>query len=142
MRKVFASLSLLYAGCNTYHLHESSLEYPEVMHAVGVLALAPAMVVFLLVCPWLANRKWADSLPAEIWISLLPCLAGMAVFSMLVSEISQVSFGRRDAEETLGLGMMVAPVVAMLVAVVYVLSWGVLSLSRCICQGNENASNK
>ena len=35
-----------------------------------------------------------------------------------------------------------APVVAMLVAVVYVLSWGVLSLSRCICQGNENAGNK
>lgn len=104
MRKVFASLSLLYAGCNTYHLYESSLEYPEVIHAVGVLALAPSMVVFLLVCPWLANRKWADSLPAEIWISLLPCLAGMAVFSLLVDEISQVSFCRRDAEETLGLG--------------------------------------
>ena len=142
MRKVFVVLSLLYAGCNTYHLLESSLEYPEVIHAVCVLALAPSMVVFLLVCPWLANRKWADSLPAEIWISLLPCLAGMAFFSLLVDEIAQVSFTRRDVETVLDLGMICAPVVAMLVAVVYVLSWGVLSLSRCICQGNENAGNK
>ena len=141
MRKVFAALSLLYAGCNTYHLHESSLEYPEVMHAVGVLALAPAMVVFLLVCPWLANRKWADSLPAEIWISLLPCLAGMAFFSLLVDEIAQVSFTRRDVETVLDLGMICAPVVAMLVAVVYVLSWGGMSLARIICKRNENAGN-
>ncbi len=121
MRKVFVLLSLLYAGCNTYHLHESSLEYPEVMHAVGVLALAPAMVVFLLVCPWLANRKWADSLPAEIWISLLPCLAGMAFFSLLVDEIAQVSFTRRDAEETLGLGMISAPIAAVTVVLLSML---------------------
>ena len=141
MRKVFASLSLLYAGCNTYHLLESSLEYPEVIHAVCVLALAPSMVVFLLVCPWLANRKWADSLPAEIWISLLPCLAGMAFFSLLVDEIAQVSFTRRDAETVLDLGMICAPVVAMLVAVVYVLSWGGMSLARIICKRNENAGN-
>ena len=141
MRKVFVVLSLLYAGCNTYHLLESSLEYPEVIHAVCVLALAPSMVVFLLVCPWLANRKWADSLPAEIWISLLPCLAGMAFFSLLVDEIAQVSFTRRDAETVLDLGMICAPVVAMLVAVVYVLSWGGMSLARIICKRNENAGN-
>lgn len=141
MRKVFVVLSLLYAGCNTYHLLESSLEYPEVIHAVCVLALAPSMVVFLLVCPWLANRKWADSLPAEIWISLLPCLAGMAFFSLLVDEIAQVSFTRRDVETVLDLGMICAPVVAMLVAVVYVLSWGGMSLARIICKRNENAGN-
>lgn len=141
MRKALVVLSLLYAGCNTYYLLESSLEYPEVIHAVGVLALAPSMVVFLLVCPWLANRKWADSLPAEIWISLLPCLAGMAFFSLLVDEISQVSFTRRDVETVLDLGMICAPVVAMLVAVVYVLSWGGMSLARIICKRNENAGN-
>ena len=141
MRKMFVVLSLLYAGCNTYHLLESSLEYPEVIHAVCVLALAPSMVVFLLVCPWLANRKWADSLPAEIWISLLPCLVGMAFFSLLVDEIAQVSFTRREVETVLDLGMICAPVVAMLVAVVYVLSWGGMSLARIICKRNENAGN-
>ena len=141
MRKALVVLSLLYAGCNTFHLLESSLEYPVVIHAVCVLALAPSMVVFLLVCPWLANRKWADSLPAEIWISLLPCLAGMAFFSLLVDEIAQVSFTRRDVETVLDLGMICAPVVAMLVAVVYVLSWGGMSLARIICKRNENAGN-
>ena len=141
MRKALVVLSLLYAGCNTFHLLESSLEYPEVIHAVCVLALAPAMVVFLLACPWQTNRKWADSLPAEIWISLLPCLAGMTFFSLLVDEISQVSFTRRDVETVLDLGMICAPVVAMLVAVVYVLSWGVRSLARIICKRNENAGN-
>ena len=141
MRKALVVLSLLYAGCNTFHLLESSLEYPEVIHAVCVLALAPAMVVFLLACPWQTNRKWADSLPAEIWISLLPCLAGMAFFTLLVDEISQVSFTRRDVETVLDLGMICAPVVAMLVAVVYVLSWGVRSLARIICKRNENAGN-
>lgn len=141
MRKALVVLSLLYAGCNTFHLLESSLEYPEVIHAVCVLALAPAMVVFLLACPWQTNRKWADSLPAEIWISLLPCLAGMTFFSLLVDEISQVSFTRRDVETVLDLGMICAPVVAMLVAVVYVLSWGVRSLARSICKRNENAGN-
>ena len=141
MRKALVVLSLLYAGCNTFHLLESSLEYPEVIHAVCVLALAPAMVVFLLACPWQTNRKWSDSLPAEIWISLLPCLAGMAFFSLLVDEISQVSFTRRDVETVLDLGMICAPVVAMLVAVVYVLSWGGMSLARIICKRNENAGN-
>ena len=34
MRKALVVLSLLYAGCNTFHLLESSLEYPEVIDAV------------------------------------------------------------------------------------------------------------
>ena len=46
-----------------------------------------------------------------------------------------------SVETVLDLGMICAPVVALLVAVVYVLSWGVRSLARIICKRNENAGN-
>ena len=38
MRRIFAALSLLYAALGSYYVLESSLEYPETIQALTVLA--------------------------------------------------------------------------------------------------------
>jgi hypothetical protein len=96
-----------------------------------VLAWAPALVVFLLVCPWLGGKKWADSLPVANWVTLVPCLATMAFFFLLMSDGTSPSYCRSDVDELLlGAGLFVAPLAAMLVAATYVFSLGMVYLFR------------
>ena len=138
MRRLFVALSLLYAAVGSYYVQESALEYPDTLLAIVVLAWAPALVVFLLVCPWLGGKKWADALPVANWVTLVPCLATMAFFYMLMSDGASPSFCQSDAEELLlGAGLFVAPLAAMLVAVTYVLSLGMVLL---FCRGEKNRS--
>ena len=130
MRKIFAALSLLYAELGCHCVLESSLAYPETIQALVVMAWAPALVVFLLVCPWLSRQKWSDSLSVANWVALVPCLASMAFFFMLMDDMASPSFCRSDAESCLGAGLFVAPLAAMLVAVTYVFSLGMVYLFR------------
>ena len=131
MRRIFAALSLLYAALVSHYVLESSLEYPETIQALTVLAWAPALVAFLLVCPWLGRRRWSDSLPAANWVALVPCLASMAFFFMLMSDMVSPSFCRSDVEELLlGAGLFVAPLAAMLVVSTYVFRLGMVHLFR------------
>lgn len=130
MRKIFAALSLLYAVHGCHCVLESSLAYPETIQALVVMTWAPALVVFLLVCPWLSRQKWSDSLSVANWVALVPCLASMAFFFMLMDDMASPSFGRCDAESCLGAGLFVAPMAAMLVAVTYVFSLGMVYLFR------------
>ena len=97
MRRLFSALSLLYAAIGSYYVQESALEYPDTLLALVVLAWAPALVVFLLVCPWLGRKKWADSLPVANWVTLVPCLATMAFFFMLMSDGASPSFAHPNA---------------------------------------------
>ena len=130
-RLFFSALALLYAALGSYYVLESALEYPDTLLALVVLAWAPALVVLLLVCPWLGGKKWEDSLPVANWVTLLPCLATMAFFFMLMSDGASPSFCRSDAEEVmLGAGLFVAPLAAMLVAATYVFSLGMVVLFR------------
>ncbi len=131
MRRLFLALSLLYAAVGSYYVLESALEYPDTLLAIVVLAWAPALAVFLLVCPWLGGKKWADSLPVANWVTLVPCLATMAFFFMLMSDGASPSFCRSDVEELiLGAGLFVAPFAAMSVAATYVFSLGMVALFR------------
>ena len=130
MRKIFAALSLLYAALGCHCVLESSLAYPETIQALVVMAWAPSLVVFLLVCPWLSRQKWSDSLSVANWVALVPCLASMAFFFMLMDDMASPSFCRSDAESCLGAGLFVAPLAAMLVAVTYVFSLGMVYLFR------------
>ncbi len=131
MRRLFSALSLLYAAIGSYYVLESALEYPESIQALAVLAWAPALVVFLLVCPWLGGKKWADSLPVANWVTLVPCLATMAFFFLLMSDGTSPSYCRSDVEELLlGAGLFVAPLAAMLVAATYVFSLEMVYLFR------------
>lgn len=130
MRKLFTAFSLLYAALGSHYILESSLVYPETIQALVVMAWAPALVVFLLVCPWLNRQKWSDSLPVASWIALVPCLASMAFFFLLMSDMASPSFGRTDAELCLGDGLFVARFAAMLVAVTYVFNLGMVYLFR------------
>ena len=138
MRRLFVALSLLYAAVGSYYVQESALEYTDAILASAVLAWAPALVVILLVCPWLGGKKWVDALPVANWVTLVPCLASMAFFYMLMSDGASPSFCQSDAEELLlGAGLFVAPLAAMLVAVTYVLSLGMVFL---FCWGKKNRS--
>ena len=138
MRRLFLALSLLYAAVGSYYVLESALEYLDAILASAVLAWAPALVVFLLVCPWLGGEKWADSLPVANWVTLVPCLATMAFFFMLMSDGTSPSYCRSDVEELiLGAGLFVAPFAAMSVAVTYVFSLGMVLL---FCRGKKNRS--
>ena len=131
MRRLFSSLALLYAALGSYYVLESALEYPDTLLAIVVLAWAPALVVFLLVCPWLGGKKWADSLPVANWVTLVPCLASMAFFFMLMSDGTSPSYCRSDVEELmLGAGLFAAPFAAMSVAATYVFSLGMVALFR------------
>ena len=133
MRRLFSSLALLYAALGSYYVLESALEYPDTILASAVLAWAPALVVLLLVCPWLGGKKWADALPVANWVTLVPCLVSMAFFFMLMSDGASPSFGQSDAEELLlGAGLFAAPMAAMLVAVAYVFSLGMEYLVRWV----------
>ena len=132
MRRIFAALSLLYAALGSHYVLESSLEYPETIQALTVLAWAPALVAFLLVCPWLGRRRWSDSLPAANWVALVSCLASMAFFFMLMSDMVSPSFCRSDVEEHFSAGLFIAPMAAMLVAVTYVFSLGLVHLFRWV----------
>ena len=138
MRRLFVALSLLYAVVGSYYVQESALEYPDTLLAIVVLAWAPALVVFLLVCPWLGGKKWADSLPVANWVTLVPCLASMAFFYMLMSDGASPSFCQSDAKELiLGAGLFVAPFAAMSVAATYVFSLGMVLL---FCWVKKNRS--
>ena len=96
-----------------------------------MLAWAPALVVFLLVCPWLGGKKWVDSLPVANRVTLVPCLATMAFFFMLMSDGASPSFCQSDAKELiLGAGLFVAPFAAMSVAATYVYSLGMVLVFR------------
>ena len=131
MRRLFLALSLLYAALGSHYVLGSALEYPESIQALAVLAWAPALVVFLLVCPWLGGKKWADSLPVANWVTLVPCLATMAFFFLLMSDGTSPSYCRSDVEELLlGAGLFVAPLAAMLVVSTYVFSLGMVHLFR------------
>ena len=130
-RLFFSALALLYAALGSYYVLESALEYPDTILASVVLAWAPALVVLLLVCPWLGGKKWVDSLPVANWVTLVPCLATMAFFFMLMSDGTSPSFCRSDVEELiLGAGLFVAPFAAMSVAATYVFSLGMVVLFR------------
>ena len=130
MRRLLSAFSLLYAAPGSYYVLESSLENPDKILALAVLAWAPALVVFLLVCPWLGGKKWADALPVANWVALAPCLASMAFFFMLMSDMASPSFCRSDVETILAAGMFAAPLAAMLVAVTYVFSLVMVDLFR------------
>ena len=130
MRKHFTALSLLHAALGSHYVLESSLEYPETIQALAVLVWTPALVVCFLAFPWPGGKKWADSLPVANWVALVPCLATMAFFFMLLSDMASPSFGRSDAETLLGEGLFVAPLAAMLIAATYVYSLGMVALFR------------
>ena len=132
MRRIFVALSLLYAALGSYYVLESSLEYPETIQALTVLAWAPALVAFLLVCPWLSGKKWADSLFVANWVALVPCLASMVFFFILMSDMVSPSFCRSDVETHLAAGLVIALMAAMLVAVTYVFSLGMVHLFRWV----------
>ena len=137
-RLFFSALALLYAALGSYYVLESALEYPDTLLASAVLAWAPALVVLLLVCPWLGGKKWVDSLPVANRVTLVPCLATMAFFFMLMRDGASPSFCRSDAEEVmLGAGLFAAPMAAMLVAVAYVFGLG---MEYLFCWAKKNRS--
>ena len=61
---------LPYLVLNAYNLHDASWPAEAICIVFGVVVLVPALILFLLVWPWLVGKRWADALPAELMITI------------------------------------------------------------------------
>ena len=123
MRKAFAALAILHALVHTGLLAGASLNTWEMLLSAVVLALLPALFVFLMAWPW--SR---DKLPMESLVTLVVCMGGLAWFSCVAAGIC-VQGLESEAEIMWFFGLMSAPVAAVMVVLLSML--GVKLVRAC-----------
>lgn len=113
-RKLFAA-AVLHAVADSCLLAGTALNLWEMFLGIVVLALLPALVVFLIA--WLWSR---DKLPMESLVTLVVSMGSLAWFSCVVAGICAQGLAS-DAEIMWFFGMMSAPVAAVMVVLLSML---------------------
>lgn len=115
VRKLVAAAAVLHAVADSCLLAGTVLNLWEMFLGIVVLALLPALVVFLIAWPWSS-----DKLPMESLVSLAVSMGGLAWFSCVVTGICAQGLAS-DAEIMWFFGMMSAPVAAVMVVLLSML---------------------
>ena len=114
-RKLFAAAAVLHAVADSCLLAGTALNLWEMFLGIVVLALLPALVVFLIAWPWSS-----DKLPMELLVTLVVSMGSLAWFSCVVAGICAQGLAS-DAEIMWFFGMMSAPVAAVMVVLLSML---------------------
>ena len=114
-RKLFAVAAVLHAVAGTCMLAGTALNIWEMFLSMVVLALLPALFVFLIA--WLWSR---DKLPMESLVTLVMSMGCLAWFSCVVTGIC-VQGLVSDAEIMWAFGMISAPIAAVTVVLLSML---------------------
>ena len=114
-RKPFAVAAVLHAVAGTCMLAGTALNIWEMFLSMVVLALLPALVVFLIAWPWSS-----DKLPMESLVTLIVSMGSLAWFSCVVTGICVQGLAS-DAEIMWFFGMISAPIAAVMVVLLSML---------------------
>lgn len=114
-RKLFAAVAVLHAVADSCLLAGTALNIWEMFLGIVVLALVPALVVFLIAWPW--SR---DKLPMESLVTLVVSMGSLAWFSCVVTGICVQGLAS-DAEIMWFFGMISAPIAAVMVVLLSML---------------------
>lgn len=114
-RKLFAVAAVLHAVAGTCMLAGTALNIWEMFLCMVVLALLPALVVFLIAWPWSS-----DKLPMESLVTLVMSMGCLAWFSCVIAGICSQGL-EPDAEIMWAFGMISAPIAAVTVVLLSML---------------------
>ena len=134
MRRFAAGLMLPYLVLNAYNLHGASWSAGAIGLVFGVVVLVPALILFLLVWPWLVGKRWADALPAELVITSLATLAWMVFVTWMTMERPDCCDKCQDGDMMMGVLFVLTPLFCGVLALIYGVSQTIAMLVQCICQ--------
>ena len=134
MRRLAASLILPYLVLNAYNLHDASWPAEAIGIVFGVVVLIPAFILFLLVWPRLAGKRWADALPAELVITSLATLAWMVFVTWMTTERPDCCDKSQDGDMMMGILFALTPLFCGSLALVYGVGQTIVMLVECMRQ--------
>ena len=134
MRRLAASLILPYLVLNAYNLHDASWPAEAIGIVFGVVVLIPAFILFLLVWPRLAGKRWADALPAELMITILVCLAWMFFVTWMTMVRPDCCDKCQDGDMMMGVLFVLTPLFGGVLALIYGINQTIIMYVQCMRQ--------
>ena len=134
MRRLAAVLILPYLVLNVYNLHDASWSAEAVALVLGAVVLVPSLILFLLVWPRLAGKRWADALPAELVITSLVCLAWMVFVTYMTMVRPDCCDKCQDGDMMMGVLFVLTPLFGGVLALIYGISQTIIMWVQCMRQ--------